>query len=322
MEDHSHEVRPELLDTQRAIGVVRVTLYTLVLTAVVEGAITILSGSTALLADTVHSLSNAFTTLPLWIAFSLARKKPTQQFPYGFHRAEDVAGILIVMFIAISAALVGYESVRKLFESQEVRNIPWAMAAGAVGFIANEAIAQYRIKVGREVGSAALIVDGHHARVDGLGSLAVVLGLLAVLLGVPIADPVAGLAITVLIVYLLVREAGPMVLSRVMDRIDPAILSQILDSALDVPGVLGAHEIRARWVGHRLHADLNIGVAADLTIAEGHRIAEQAQHTLMHSLPKLQECTIHVEPFEGGEAPAHEIISHHFPGDLEEGETR
>ncbi len=315
MEHRQQQVSTELLDTQRALRVVRVTFFALVLTGVVEGAITIISGSTALLADTIHSLSNAFTTLPLWIAFSLARKKPTRQFPYGYHRAEDVAGILIIIFIAVSAALVGYESVRRLVESPEIQRVPWAMAAGAVGFLANEAIAQYRIKVGKDIGSAALIADGHHARVDGLGSLAVVVGLLAVLLGVPIADPVAGLAITALIVYLLLREAGPLVLSRVMDRIDPAILSQIQDTALEVPGVLSADEIRARWVGHRLHAELNIGVDAELSIGEGHRVAEQAQHMMMHSVPKLQQCTIHVEPFAGGEAPAHEIISHHFPAE-------
>ena len=172
------------------------------------------------------------------------------QFPYGYHRAEDLAGIIILIFIAVSAALVGYESVRKLVEGDEPDHLPWAIAAGAVGFVANEAIAQYRIKAGKEIGSAALVADGHHARVDGLGSLAVVVGLALVAAGFQIADPAAGLVITALIVFLLVREAGPEVLSRVMDRIDPAILSQIQDSASEEPEVLSAHDIRARWTGH------------------------------------------------------------------------
>ena len=311
--EHGHRhVNLELLDTDRGLWVIKVTFFALVATAVVEGAITILSGSVALFADTVHGLSNAFTTLPLWIAFALGRKRPTTQFPYGYQRAEDVAGIVILLFIAVSAAFVGYESVRKLIDNQEPSNIPWAMAAGALGFVVNEAIAQYRIRVGKQIGSAALVADGQHARVDGLGSIAVVIGLMAVLLGVPEADPVAGLVITGLIVYLLLREAGPVVMSRVMDRIDPDVIPEVRHIASDVPGVLAAYDIRARWAGHRLLAELSIGVDPGLTIAQGHGIAEEVQHGLLHSMPKLQDCTIHVEPFKAGEAPAHDIIAHHF----------
>ena len=195
------------------------------------------------------------------------------------------------------------------------------MGAGAVGFVANEAIAQYRMKVGKEIGSAALVADGHHARVDGLGSLAVVLGLLAVVLGFPIADPAVGLAITGLLVFLLVREAGPVVLSRVMDRIDPAIVSEIQSTASGVAEVLSAHDVRARWVGHTLLAELSISVDADLTVGQGHGVAEQVQHRLIHQIPKLQSCTIHVEPFEGGRPPVHEIISHHFDDDSTDRES-
>ncbi len=314
MESH-HHVDQELLDTQRGLWVVKVTFVALVLTAVVEGGITLLSGSAALLADTLHGLANAVTTLPLWVAFAIGRRKPTSQFTYGFQRAEDVAGIFILLFIAGSAALVGYASVIKLLEDSEPSHVPWAMAAGAVGIVVNEAIAQYRIKVGKQIGSAALIADGHHARVDGLGSLAVVLGLAAVLLGYPLADPAVGLAITGILVLLLVKESGPTVLSRVMDRIDAGIVSDIQRVALEVPGVLSVHDLRARWVGHRLLADLSISVQADLTVAEGHRIAEQVQHNLMHSIDKWQYGTIHVEPFEGTGAQNHTLIAHHLPED-------
>lgn len=318
--EHGHRhgnVNLELLDTNRGLLVIKVTFFVLVVTAVVEGAITVLSGSAALFADTVHGLSNASTTLPLWIAFALGRKKPTTQFPYGYQRAEDIAGIVILLFIAVTASVVGYESVRKLIDRTEPSNIPWAMVAGGLGFVANEAIAQYRIRVGRQIGSAALVADGQHARVDGLGSLAVVIGLLAVVLGVPEADPVAGLVITGLIVYLLVREAGPVVVSRVMDRIDPDVIPEIQKIVSGVPEVLAAYDIRARWAGHRLLAELSIGVDPALTIAEGHGIAEEVQHSLLHSMPKLQDCTIHVEPFDAGEAPHHDIIAHHFHEDEE-----
>lgn len=313
MKDSPHDIALDLLDTQRGLRVIKVTFLGLLLTAVVEGAITYLSGSAGLLADTIHGMSNALTTLPLWIAFSLSRRRPNNEYPYGYHRAEDLAGIVILVFIALTAVLVGYESVRKLIAGNEVQNIYFAMAAGALSFLANEGIAQYRIRVGKQIASAALVADGHHARVDGLGSLAVVVGLIFVLLGFPAADPLVGLVITGLIVYLLVREAGPMVLSRVMDRMDPSIVTQIGNIASEVPGVRRAYEVRARWAGHRLLAELTIGVAADLSVAQGHRIAEQVQHRLMHSVSKFQWGSIHVVPFENGTPPDLEIIGHHLP---------
>ncbi len=315
MDHHQHRAKEELLDTQRGIWVVKVTFVALLITALAQGVVTFFSGSAALFADTVHGLSNALTTLLLWIAFSLGRKRATSQFPYGYHRAEDLAGVLILLFIAVSAALVGYESIRKLLESQTPQNLPWAMAAGAAGFLTNEAIAQYRIKVGKEIGSAALMADGQHARIDGLGSLAVVLGLTAVVLGFPLADPIVGLVITGLILYLLIREAGPTVLSRVMDRIDSNIVAQVQSVAAAVPGVLSAYDVRARWVGHRLVSELSIGVDAGWTVAQGHHTAEQVHHQLLHSVSKLIWCTVHVEPFEAGHAAAHQIIAHHFGED-------
>ena len=309
----------ELLDTQRGLWVVKVTFVALLLIGVVEGAIAFISGSAGLLADAVHGLSDLATTLPLWIAFSLSRKKATPQFPYGYHRAEDVAGIIIVIFIAISAGLVGYESIHKLLEGDEPTHIPLAMAIGAVGFVVNEVIAQYRMKVGRQIGSAALVADGHHARVDGLGSLAVVVGLSAVLLGAQVADPAVGLLITGLIIALLLREAGPLVLSRIMDRIDPTVVSEMEETASGVPGVLGVYEVRARWVGHRMLAELSVCVDDRLTIAQGHQIAEEVQHQLLHSIQNLRWCTIHLEPSKAGEAPAHEVTAHHF--DVEQEDT-
>ena len=320
LEGHSHARDPGVLDTERGLWAEKVTFFVLLLTAFVEGGITLLSGSVALFADTLHGLTNAFTTLPLWIAFALARRKPTSQFPYGFHRAEDLAGIFIVLFIAGSASLVGYESVRKLLDAGEPTHLPWAMAAGGVGFLVNEAIAQYRIRVGNDIGSAALVADGHHARVDGLASLAVVLGLLAVHLGFPKGDPIVGLVITGLLVYLLVREAGPVVVFRVMDRIDPSITEQLRVSAVGVPGVRDARDALARWVGHGIRAELSISVDKDITVAQGHLIAEQVLHELMHSIPKLQWANIHVEPFEEGQSQAHETVSHHLPEDETEEE--
>ena len=312
---HSHaDIQPTLdtSDSRLGLRVVKITFVALLLTSIVEGVITLISGSTALFADTVHSIFNTLTTLPLWLAFYLARKQPTRHFTYGFHRAEDLAGLSIIVFMTIAAGVVGYESIRKIIDQQEPTHLAYALAAGVVGVVVNELIAQYRIKVGKAIGSAALVADGHHARFDGLGSLAVVLGLIVVMAGFPLADPIIGLVITALLVYLLVQEAGPAVLARAMDRIDPEILAQLTRTASAVDGVHGVYEIRVRWIGHRLLAQLSIGVDSHLTVGKGHDIAVEVQHELMHAVPKLQLCTIHVEPFESGEAAGHLSIAHHF----------
>ena len=310
---HSHHgPTPELLDTQLGLRVIKVTFFALLATSVVEAVIAFFSHSAGLLADTVHSLSNTFTTLPLWIAFALSRRRATQQYPYGFYRAEDLAGMLILMFIAASAVLVGYQSIDKLLSDDEPRFLALAMAAGAVGFLVNEAVAQYRIKVGKRIESAAIVADGQHARVDGLGSLAVVIGLAVVALGYPKADPIAGLVITVLILYLLVREAAPGILSRVLDRIDPHILNQIREVAQGVPRVERVSDVRARWMGHSLLAELSVGVEAGLSVAEGHAVAEEVEHQLLHHISKLQRCQVHVEPSEDGSRAPHDLTDHHF----------
>ena len=313
---HSHHSQTsDALDTRQGLRVIKVTFFALLATSAVEAVIAFLSGSAGLLADTVHSISNTATTLPLWIAFALSQREATQSYPYGYHRAEDLAGIVILLFITASAVLVGYQSVDKLMSGDEPKFLPWAMAAGGIGFIVNEAIAQYRVKVGGKIGSAAIVADGHHARIDGLGSLAVVVGLGAVALGFPIGDPIVGLVITVLIIYLLVREAAPGILARVMDRIDPNILNQIQDVALELPQVKQVSGVRARWMGHSLLAELSVGIEAGLSVEEGHTVAEQVEHTLLHRISKLQRCLVHVEPFQEGVLPPHELISHHYDED-------
>ena len=307
-----HTSASELLDTEQGIWATKVTLFALVIITVVEAAIAFLSGSAALLADTLHSLSNAASTVPLWFAFVLSRRRASQSYPYGYHRAQDVAGIVILLIIAASAVLVGFQSVRKLISVDEPGFIPLAMAAGAVAFLGNEAIAQFRVRVGKRIGSAALVADGHHARADALGSLAVVLGLAAVVLGFPIGDPIVGLLITALIVYILVREAGPQILARVMDRIDPHVLTDIQRVTLEVPQVQEVYEVRARWIGHILLAELSISVDLGLSVGQGHEAAEAVEHTLLHRLPKLHRSVVHVEPAGEERRLPHTLTAHHL----------
>jgi cation diffusion facilitator family transporter len=245
-----------------------------------------LSGSVALFADTIHNIGDATTAIPLWIAFLLARRKPTRRFPYGLGRVEDLAGIAIVLIILFSAIVAGYESIDRFFHPRAVTNLGWLTAAGIVGFLGNEAVAVLRIKVGREINSAALVADGYHARTDGLTSLAVVIGAIGVALGFPLADPIIGLAITVAI-FGIVWQSARSVVTRMLDGVEPDILEEIDHAAEHVPGIVRVVDAKARWVGHRLHAEAAIATDPRLSLAAALDVAEALRAELFAHLPAL-----------------------------------
>ncbi len=305
--DHSH-VDAVVLSSERGIFALKVSILGLLLTVMFQAGIAVLGGSAALLADTLHNLADMFTAIPLWIAFALQRREANRRYTYGYGRAEDVAGAFILVVIFASALLAGYESYIKLARGDVPRLLNWGMAAGLVGFLGNELVAQYRIKVGREIGSAALIADGQHARIDGLTSLAAFFGLLGVRLGFPIADPLAGFVITAAILWIVV-DVGRDIIGRLMDAVEPATIEGMERCALEVEGVAGVHDVRARWLGHRLIGELHIDVDGNLTVVEGHAIAERVRHALLHAFPRLQDVIVHVDPL-GDEH--HRETAHHF----------
>ena len=274
-----------------------ISLGLLALTAVLQLGIVAISGSVALLADTIHNFTDALTAIPLLIAFRLARRPPTRRYPYGYHRAEDVAGLTIVALIGISALLAGAEAIRRLLDPQPIEAAGWVLAAGALGFLGNEAVAQYRIRVGKRIGSAALVADGMHARTDGLTSLGVVAATIGVLIGFERADAIVGLAITVAIVFTMWRAATA-VLHRALDGTDESTLALIEAVAGAVVGVEHVEDARARWSGHRLLADLTVVVAPTLTVEAGHAIAEAVHDALLGEVPRLAEATVHVDPHD------------------------
>jgi len=279
------------------------------ITAVFQIMIVILSGSVALLADTIHNFGDASTAIPLWIAFRLARRKPTKQFTYGLGRVEDLAGVIIVLTILFSAVVAGYESIQRLLHPRTVEYL-WAVALASVaGFLGNEAVALFRIRIGKEIGSAALIADGYHARVDGMTSLAVLLGAVGVWLGFPLADPIVGLVITVAILRI-VWDSAKSVFVRLLDGVDPTMVDEIRHRSEQVPGVNAVSDVRVRWLGHRLHAEINIAVDTKLTVAEGHEIAFDVRHQLLHHLRYLQNATVHVDPVTASGEEYHHIDRH------------
>jgi len=298
---HSHDVHERvdaaLESHERGIRALKLSLIGLGLTALVQLIVVILSGSTALLADMVHNFGDATTALPLWVAFALARRGRTRRYTYGYGRVEDVAGVLIISVIFFSACVACYESIRKLIRPETVDHLWWVATAAVIGFLGNEVVAVFRIREGRQIGSAALIADGQHARIDGFTSLAVLVGVLGVAIGVPILDPVIGLAITIAILFI-VRDAATSIMRRVLDGIEPEILQEIEHAPSHVSGVEDVHEVRARWLGHKVHAELHITVDPNLSVAASHAIVDEVQAALAAHVPLLGDATIHVCPRE------------------------
>jgi cation diffusion facilitator family transporter len=246
-------VDPSIATTARGIWAVKWSFAILAITAAAQLVVVALSGSVALLADTIHNMGDAGTAIPLWIALALARRPPSPRFTYGYGRVEDLAGVIIVGIILFSAIVAGWEAVDRLLEPRPIPLLGWVAAAGVIGFLGNEAVAVFRIRVGRAIASAALVADGYHARVDGLTSLAVVRGVLGVWLGFPLADTIVGLIITAMI-FGIVWQSAKAVFTRLLDGVHPQVIAELRHAAEHVPGIAGIESARARWVGHRLHA--------------------------------------------------------------------
>lgn len=289
---HAHGiVDPSIATAERGIWAVKWSFVLLIATAALQAMVVIVSGSIALLADTIHNVGDAGTAIPLWIAFVLARRKPSPRFPYGLGRVEDLAGVAVVLIILASALVAGYEAIDRLLHPQTIHGLGWVALAGVIGFLGNEAVAVFRIRVGRQIDSAALIADGYHARVDGLTSLAVVLGAAGVWLGYPLADPVVGLVITAVILAI-VWQSAKAVLTRMLDGIDVSVLDLLRHSAENEPRVRSVVGARARWIGHRLHGELTLALDTSVTPREANEIAEAIRSHARGHLPALERLVI------------------------------
>ena len=289
------------------------SLLGLGVTALLQLVVALASGSVALLNDTFHNFADAFTALPLWLAFSVGRRRPSARYPFGYGRAEDLAGAVVVVMIAASAVFAAWEAIDRLLHPTPVRYLGAVIAASLVGFAGNELVARHRIRVGREIGSAALVADGLHARTDGISSLGVLAGALGVAAGFDRADAIAGLGIALLIASVL-RQAAADVLARLMDAVDPALAEQARTVVAGVDGVVGVGNLRIRWIGHRLHAEAEVTVDGDLDLAAAHRITENARHRLLHDVPRLASAIIHADPCGHDGVDPHADLDHHDRG--------
>src|SRR5215203_5623114 len=311
---HAHgAVDPSIATSERGIWAVKWSFAALFFTALVQLVVVALSGSVALLSDTIHNFGDALTAVPLWVAFALSRLGASRRFTFGYGRVEDLAGVIVVLIILFSAVVAGYQAVERIMHPQPV-GLLWAVAAAAlVGFLGNEAVAIFRIRMGRQIGSAALIADGYHARTDGWTSLAVLLGAVGVWMGYPLADPIVGLLIAAAILVI-VWQSGKAVFTRLLDGVEPKAIEEIRQTASRVPGVEDVSEVRARWLGHRLHAEVNVAVDPDLSVSEGHAIARELNHQLLHHLSYLSGAVIHVDPVQEAGEEHHRVAAHSHDG--------
>jgi cation diffusion facilitator family transporter len=310
---HGHEhgkVDADLYGNRAGLRAVQISTAGMFLVAAIQFAIAWIGGSAGLFADALHNFGDVFTTIALWIAFVISNRAANQRYTYGYYRAEDLAGIFIVLVIIASAIASAVESIQKLTSGNIPTQIYLSMAAALIGVAGNELLAQYKISVGKRINSVSLIADGHHSRIDGLTSLAAFIGLIGVQLGFPKADPIAGIVITIVIVTV-VFSTSRGVLQRLLDAVDPHVVPSIVTTATAVPGVEEVTDVRARWVGHTLHVVMNIEVDAELTLSKAHAIAEEVRHRLFHDVKGISEVVVHTDP-SSASGDHHQEMAHHI----------
>jgi cation diffusion facilitator family transporter len=295
---HSHDSHHEYdlaKNSKEGIRALKISFLGLMFTAVIQFVIVLYTGSVALLADTIHNFSDALTAIPLWIAYRLNLKQKSKKYPYGYGRAEDLAGLFIILMIALSAFIVFFESIRRLINPVELDHLGILALSGIIGFLGNEIVAKYRISVGKKIGSEALVADGMHARTDGLTSLAVLVGAIGAYLGYPIIDPIVGILIGFMILIIL-KDTTSTLWFRLMDRADTQIIEKIQNISKSYQEIAEIHEIKTRSSGQSLFAELHIIMNREYTIQESHEITTRLREGLQSQIQNLVEVTVYPIP--------------------------
>jgi cation diffusion facilitator family transporter len=287
--DHGHShgaIDPSIATSEQGLWAVKWSLVGLLLTAAMQAAVFWLSGSVALLADLIHNVGDALTALPLGVAFIIGRRQPTERFTYGYGRMEDLAGLAVVIVVLISAIVTAYESIQRFYHPQPLHHLGALAGAACIGFIGNEIVALFRMRVGRAINSAALVADGQHAMADGLVSLAVLCSALGVALGYPWADPVIGLVITGVLLKI-VWESGQTMFTRLLDGVEPDVLESVYHALEHQVAPDTIQQVRARWLGHRLYVELELLLPGNCSLQDSHTLSHQVREALQTQIPYL-----------------------------------
>ena len=249
----------------RAVAVSAVGLG---LTGAIELIIALVTGSVGLLGDALHNLSDVSTSAVVFFGFWMSKRAPTPRYPYGYQRAEDLAGLGVALVIWVSALFAGYESVLKLIRGGATTNLTLGIGAAALGIVGNLAVSWYKLRIGRRIHSTSLVADARHSRLDALSSVGAMAGLFLVALGFPIGDPIAGLAVTVLIAHV-GFEVTRDVLHHLLDGIEPELIDSVVALARSAPAVDEVVRARGRWTGRVIRLELELRLAPKATIRDG-----------------------------------------------------
>jgi cation diffusion facilitator family transporter len=275
----------------KAMRAILISSGGLTVTSLFELAIALLSGSVALLADSLHNLGDVFTTVGIYFGFRMSRRSASARFPYGYGRAEDLAGVVVVAAIWISAGVAFYQSYEKFVSGSPTTDLPVGMAAAVIGIVGNQVVARYKSRVGREINSAPLIVDAKHSLLDSAASAGALVGLMGVALGFPQADPIAGVAIGILIVHIGIDATGE-VAARLMDANDEELAQEAGRAAGEVPGVEKVSDVRARWLGREVEVRVSVELAPHLAHHDVRAICAQVDRAIRSELQDVRDTTI------------------------------
>ncbi len=290
--------------TRAGVMALRIGVAGLALTTAIQVGLYVISGSVALLGDTLHNGIDVAGTGIVWAAFALTRRERSARFNYGFHRFEDIAALIVVVLIAASAVVVVYEGITSLGNEPDIGQ-PWVvLIAGVVGLVGNEGVALFKIRTGKRIGSAALVADGRHSQADGLSSAGVIVAAVGLMAGVRWLDPLAGVAIGALIAWT-AFESGRDVLLRLLDSSDPAIRGELEKLAVGVAGVDHINDLRMRELGRTVHVVANVCMPGGYTLKQAHETAEELRDAWLHALPPGSAVDIHVDPYTAGEPSPH-----------------
>ncbi len=293
---HSHTTTLDVSTTE-GIRALRVGVAGLGATAIIQATLLLLSGSVALLGDTLHNGVDVAGTAVVWVAFALSRRQRSSEFGYGFHRLEDLAGLVVVILIAASAGLVIYESIVAFGQQRELTNPAMVLAAGLIGFLGNEFVAQYKLRVGKRIGSTALVADGQHSRADGLTSLGVVAAAIGIMLGQPRIDAAVGLGIGLLIGWAAI-QSGRAVFLRLLDHGDLELRHELEHATEHVTGFDHVNELRIRHLGRIIHVVAHVCMPATYSLSQAHGVAEDLRYEWLGVLPAGSIVDVHPDPFD------------------------
>ena len=277
----------------------KAALVSIVVTAflvVIKYTIGILSGSIALIADAVHSFTDVISSIGVFIGLKISSRKPTETFPYGFYKAENI----VSLFLALAIFYAGYEivltSVEK-FEAGALTNVPAAISVALASLVLTLLLSSYKLKVGREMNSPSLIADGKHTRADVYASAVVLLGIVGNYLGFYSLDQMAGILIAVFIFksgYEILKDSIKVLLDA---SIDYESLHRIREIASEVHGVRKIHSLKARSSGKFIFVELEIETnLRDLERA--HQLSDKIEEKIKSERKDVDKVIIHIEPEE------------------------